>query len=322
VLEGGLKGTASRVRAADGTRMITSHVTTDGWDACLRASGLDEVMALGEGGPALAVAVLDGPVAVDHPALAGAALSVAGDAAIACVVAGGAGCGHGTAVAGMLAAGRETPARGICAGVRVIVRPIFGDDQPARAEPAVLAQAIVEAIDAGAWIVNVSAAFSGAVPIGDRGLRAALDLAARRGVIVVAAAGNEGRVGGSPLVSHPWVIAVAACDTEGRPLAGTNLGASIARGGLCAPAVGVVALAAGGGYGPFGGSSAAAPQVSGAIALAWSASPASTGAEIRAAVHASAAASRRGLGLARGIAPPLLDAPAVYDHATRRGGHA
>jgi subtilisin family serine protease len=294
--------------------MLPGALSTAQWEDCLRASGLDDVMARGEGSATLAVAVLDGPVAVDHPGLAGAALVAAGASNMACVVAGAPGCGHGTAVAGMLAAGRDTPARGICPGVRVIVRPIFTDDQPARAEPAVLARAIVEAIDAGAWIVNVSAAFSGSVPIADRRLRAALDLAAQRGVIVVAAAGNEGRVGGSPLVSHPWVIPVAACDTTGRPLAGTNLGGSIARGGMCAPAVGVTTLTAGGGYGPFGGSSAAAPQVSGAIALAWSANPAAGGAHVRAAVLAS----RRGH--SRGIAPPLLDAPAIYDHVTRRGG--
>lgn len=128
--------------------MIASAVSTDRWAACLRASGLDDVMARGEGSELLAVAVLDGPVAVEHPGLEGAALSVAGETALACATAGGLGCGHGTAVAGMLCAGRGTPARGICPGVRVIVRPIFDDDQPARAEPAVLAQAI-EAIDAG-----------------------------------------------------------------------------------------------------------------------------------------------------------------------------
>jgi len=281
-------------------------VTTASWIDCRRATGLDDVMAEGAGSALVAVAVLDGPVAVDHPGLAGAALSAVGTSPVACSTAAAAGCGHGTAVAGMLVAGRDTPARGICPGVRLLVRPIFGDDAPAHAEPSVLAQAIFEAIDAGAWVVNVSAAFSGAVPIGDRGLRAALDFAARRGVIVVAAAGNEGRVGGSPLVSHPWVVAVAASDAAGSPLEGANLGGSIARNGLCAPAVGVVSLDPRGGYAPFGGSSAAAPQVSGAIALAWSASPAATGAQVRAAVSRSASGRRRGLAdHASAIAPQI-----------------
>lgn len=279
-----------------------------------RATGLDDVMAEGVGSALVAVAVLDGPVAVDHPGLARATLSAVGTSPVACSTA-AAGCGHGTAVAGMLVAGRDTPARGICPGIRLLVRPIFGDDAPPRTEPAVLAQAISEAIDAGAWIVNVSAAFAGAVPIGDQGLRAALDFAARRGAIVVAATGNEGRVGGSPLVSHPWVVAVAASDATGSPLAGANLGGSIARNGLCAPAVGIVSLDPRGGYGPFGGSSAAAPQVSGAIAIAWSANPAATGAQVRAAV------SRSALGRRRGLAPALLDARAIFDAVLQsRGG--
>ena len=49
------------------------------------------------------------PGGVDHPGLAGASLAEVGSSAMACVVAGGAGCGHGRRVAGMLAAGRDTP---------------------------------------------------------------------------------------------------------------------------------------------------------------------------------------------------------------------
>ena len=37
--------------------------------------------------------------------------------------------------------------------------------------------------------------------------------AAHRGVITVAAAGNQGTVGSSAITRHPWVIPVAACDT-------------------------------------------------------------------------------------------------------------
>jgi hypothetical protein len=50
--------------------------------------------------------------------------------------------------------------------------------------------------------------------------------AAARGVIVVAAAGNQGEVGGSPLSRHPWPIPVAGSDSLGRPSASSNLGHS------------------------------------------------------------------------------------------------
>ena len=49
---------------------------------------------------------------------------------------------------------------------------------------------------------------------GERALKFALDHAARHGVIIVAAAGNQGTVGGTIITSHPWVIAVAACDAN------------------------------------------------------------------------------------------------------------
>ena len=67
----GWPGLATRGRAGGryGGPMIAGGVGADRWDECLRASGLDEVMALGEGSATLAVAVLDGPVAVDHAGL-------------------------------------------------------------------------------------------------------------------------------------------------------------------------------------------------------------------------------------------------------------
>lgn len=257
-------------------------------------------MAAGIGSPDLVVAVLDGPVAVDHPGLAGATVRDLAGGGVSCSVLGDVACGHGTAVVGMLVAGRDTPARGVCPGVPVVVRPIFGDRGSAVAKAQVLADAVVECVDAGARILNVSAAFTGVVPAREDALGQALGYAARHGVVVVAAAGNDGRVGGSPLLSHPWVIPVTATDRHGNPLTTTNLGGSIGRNGLAAPGSGITALRAAGGYGRFGGTSAAAPLVTGALALAWSAAPTASAEQVRAAAI--------GTGRRRGVLPPLLDA--------------
>jgi hypothetical protein len=51
----------------------------------------------------------------------------------------------------------------------------------------------------------------------------ALNHAARRGVIVVAAAGNEATLGSSIITRHRWVIPVVACDVQGRPINESNL---------------------------------------------------------------------------------------------------
>jgi subtilisin family serine protease len=159
--------------------------------------------------------------------------------------------------------------------------------------------------------VNISAAFTGAIPTRDDVLGRAIDHAAGHGVIVVAAAGNDRRAGGSPLVSHQWVIPVAAADAHGHPLATSNVGASIGRNGVSAPGTGIISLTPDGGYGAFGGSSAAAALVSGAIALAWSGAPDAPAERVRAAF------SRRSG--RPGMVPQPLDAVRTYHHIT---GHA
>ena len=83
--------------------------------------------------------------------------------------------------------------------------------------------------------MNLSLAVARSPSKGERALKFALDHAACRGFIIVAAAGNQGTVGGTTITSHPWVIAVAACNANGKPVNSSNLGASIGLRGLCAP---------------------------------------------------------------------------------------
>jgi len=174
------------------------------------------------------------------------------------------------------------------------------------ATPQELAEAIIETIDAGARIINLSAAIAQQSSKGERELEEALDYAARRGVIVVAAAGNQGMVGSSAITRHPWVIPVVACDLRGHPISYSNLGSSIGRRGLSAPGDNVTSLGADGKPLTFGGTSAAAPFVTGAIALLWSESLSATAAEMKLAIT-QAYAQRRTT-----VVPPLLDAWAAY----------
>jgi subtilisin family serine protease len=180
------------------------------------------------------------------------------------------------------------------------------------ADPEDLSAAILDVIEAGARVINISAALVQASRRGEQSLLEALDTAARRGVIVVAAAGNDGTVGGSALTSHPWVVPVSACDRRGRPLGESNLGASIGRNGLSAPGESVTSLGTRGTPLTLGGTSAAAPFVTGAIALLRSEFPGATAAEVKyAATHPHA----RGRPT---VVPPLLDAAAAYDVMARR----
>ena len=151
---------------------------------------------------------------------------------------------------------------------------------------------------------------------GERALSEALDHAARKGVIVVAAGGNQGSVGGTIITRHRWVIPVAACDAQGRPTRESNLGLSLGLRGLSAPGEGIASLGVDGKPLELGGTSVAAPFLTGALALLWSEFPAASAAEVKAAVTRAIAGRRTT------VTPPLLNAWAAYGlmnpHAKRR----
>jgi len=222
------------------------------------------------------IGLIDGPVAMDHPDLAGQNIrEVAGKLAGACSRAGSLACMHGTFVAGMLCARRGSAAPAICPGCALLVRPIFAETTSANGDmpsamPEELASAIMETVNAGARVINLSAAVARPSAKGERELEEALNYAARRNVIVVVAAGNQGTVGGSVITRHPWAIPVAACDLRGRVMAISNLGSSIGRHGLTAPGDNITSLGTNGKAQTSGGTSAAVPFVVGAIALLWS----------------------------------------------------
>jgi subtilisin family serine protease len=152
------------------------------------------------------------------------------------------------------------------------------------AVPEELAQAILDCLDEKARVLNVSAAIAQPVTKSERALEEALGQAARSGVIVIAAAGNQGTLGSTAITRHSWVIPVVAYDQQGKPMNHSNLGHSIGRRGLGAPGDGITSLGAEGKPLTLGGTSAAAPFVTGTVALLWSEFPNASAAEIKLAV--------------------------------------
>jgi subtilisin family serine protease len=133
-----------------------------------------------------------------------------------------------------------------------------------------LAAAIIETIGAGARLLNISASLLQPLSPGERALQQALNHAAQRGVITVAAGGNHGTVSSSVITRHSWIIPDAGCDARGRSTSESNLGHSIGTRGVNAPSVSITSLGADGQPRLFSGVSAATPFVTGAIALIWS----------------------------------------------------
>jgi len=279
-----------------------------GWTGPL--VGLPALMERTAGIAEVAIALLDGPVAVGHPDLASGNIRVLSGTAV-CRQLDSVACRHGTLVAGVLHARRDCPVPGICPGCRLLVRPIFGETAAATevnglpsATLAEVATAVLEAVDFGAHIINLSVGLSEQGPGSERSVEQAIDVAAQHGILVVAAAGNQGVLGSSVITRHPWVLPVVACHRSGGVMASSNLGASIGRSGLAATGEDVESLAATGGTATFDGTSAAVPLVTGTLALLWSLFPTAGAAQLRLAV---AGRVRR-----RSVTPPILDARAAY----------
>ena len=273
---------------------------------------LTSLMELTSGSPEVKIGLIDGPVATQHPDLAGEHLrSIPGKNHATCAQTNSTACLHGTFVAGILAAKRNSIAPAICPNCTLLIRPIFtestlGSEHMPSAMPHELAAAIIECIDAGAQVVNLSLALAQPSSKGERELEEALDQAVKRGVIIVSAAGNQGTLGSSAITRHPWVIPVVACDLQGRPINESNLGSSIGRRGLSAPGAGITSLGAEGHSLTLGGTSVAVPFVTGAIALLWSEFPSATAAQIILAISRAYTPRRAS------VVPPLLDAAATY----------
>ena len=311
-----------RARAAHAVppNLLSAEQSPDKSTRPLDLVKLTALMGLTRGRPDVVVGLIDGPVNLNHPDLASATIrETPGRFSGACALASSAACMHGTFVAGILSANRNSLAPAICPNCTLLVRPVFkeailGNGRTRNgafaslpsATPQELAQAIIETLDAGARVINLSAALAQPSIKSERELEQALDHAAKRGVLVVAAAGNQGIVGSSAITRHPWVIPVVAADAQGRPIDQSNLGNCIGRRGLSAQGHNITSLGADGDTVTSGGTSAAAPFVTGAIALLWSAFPSASVVAVKLAI--AAVHNRR----RPTVVPPLLDAWRAY----------
>ncbi|MGN9793040.1 S8 family peptidase [Streptomyces sp. OZ13] len=272
-------------------------------------TGLSGLMARTAGRTDLLVGLVDGPVIVDHQEFAGAHIESLREQDVADMDADDAAALHATSTAGVLVAHRASRAPGICPGVTLVTRSVFSSPaarSSGGAAPEDLAEALVDLTDAGVRLVNMSLSLASGRHDGHRAVQQALDHASRRGVIVVAAAGNEGAVDGNVVTRHRAVIPVVAYNRHGQPGWMSTIGPSIGRGGVGAVADGLVSLGAHGDLRPFGGTSAAAAIVTGAIALLWSELPDTAPGELARAV--TAFSSRR-----TSVLPPVMNAWRAFE---------
>lgn len=144
-----------------------------------------------------------------------------------------------------------------------------------------LAKAIDFATEHGARVINASWGGGAASQV----LSRAIGRAGKKGVLFVAAAGNEaaGRPGFPANLKLENVLSVGATTPDDVLAPFSNRGALVA-----APGVGILSTTAPGRYERYDGTSMASPHVAGLAALLWSAHPDASLAEVRDAIVSSA----------------------------------
>ena len=164
---------------------------------------------------------------------------------------------HGTSVASII-----TGLEGIAPAADLLVIRVLDDQGVGSSFD--LAAGIVHAVDQGAQVINLSLGLYQDVRV----LREAVAKAQAQGVLLVAAAGNDG-YGQLPFpAAYPEVLAVTAVDGLGRQAVFPNKSEGI---DFAAPGIGILAAGDDESTQLFSGTSAAAPFVTGTLAALLSA---------------------------------------------------
>jgi thermitase len=242
------------------------------------------------GGNEVIIAMIDSGVDLDHPDLAGKITSgsQAGYNYISPTAMPNDDNGHGTHVAGIAAAvsNNNKGVAGVSWGAKIMPLKIL--DSAGNGETFDLAQAIRYAVDHGAKVINMS--LGGSCGEGWPDVEEAVNYAASKGVILVAASGNYNTGVFCPAALN-GVIAVGATDDMDFRSYYSNYGSDL---DVVAPGDYIYSTlidsnpAGLGTYGYKSGTSMATPAVAGLAALLWSYAPTLNSAHIQSVIQDSA----------------------------------
>jgi subtilisin len=236
-------------------------------------------------GKGVKIAIVDTGVSTNHPDL----LVRGGD----CVLEETGACdqsyedidGHGTHVAGIIAAlDNDIGVVGIAPEAEIYAVKSLGNDGTGTSTT--IMSGINWAIENKVDIINLSLT----TPYEDFGIKSMVDKAVKNGIMVIAAAGNVGTfTGNSNTVQYPAkyanVIAVAATNRLNQRISTSSTGEEV---DFAAPGDAIYSTAPGGGYATMRGTSMAAPHVTGLAALYMEKYPEATSAVIRKLLESNA----------------------------------
>ncbi len=210
-------------------------------------------------------------------------------------------CNHATRVSGVAAASTDngTQVAGMSWSAQLLSLKVFTDascpsvgcgdagclaDDPGIIQAISYATTVANTAAYGRIVLNLSLGGTGACP---NAVQTSITDAINKGVVIVAAAGNDGGAVNNP-GNCAGVIPVGATDSNNAIAAFSSRGAELASNGLVAPGVSLLTTDQGGGSASATGTSFAAPMVSGLAALILSARPTFTVAQVSAALRGGA----------------------------------
>ncbi|MEU6234741.1 type VII secretion-associated serine protease mycosin [Kitasatospora sp. NPDC047058] len=196
--------------------------------------------------------------------------------------------GHGTKVAGIIAAAHsdQTGFVGLAPGAMIL--SIRQNDAEGSGDVNTLVAAIQTALDKGAKVINISQDVRGAGNTQFAGypeLKAAVEAAEARNVVVVASTGNDGKEGDTFPAAFPTVLAVGASDRNNERAPFSQYGDFV---DVAAPGVDMLSTVPRGGQCVDNGTSFAAPYVAGLAALLVGAHPTWKARQVRAWIEQTA----------------------------------
>ncbi|MFN3453973.1 MAG: S8 family peptidase [Pseudobdellovibrio sp.] len=186
---------------------------------------------------------------------------------------------HGTHVAGIIAANPQYgPVEGVAPSAKLVTGQFIGNSGGGSLGDAILAMNAVAA--KGAKVINMS--WGGAPCV--QNLKSAIGDLSDKGILIVTAAGNDGlNLDVSPNYPAAFMFKnqmnVAASTIDNFLISFSNRGYKTVN--IAAPGVNIISTVPNNGYESMDGTSMAAPMVSGAAALLWSAFPQATSIQIK-----------------------------------------
>ncbi|MFS0519403.1 S8 family peptidase [Nostoc sp. UIC 10607] len=228
--------------------------------------GLDKLWSETKGDSQICVAILDGPVNQSHPCFDGAKLtrvqSMISETASTRLMS-----SHGTHITSIIFGQPSSEVRGIASACRGLIVPVFSDARRGSLSQLDLARAINQAVEQGAHVINISGGQLVQATEADPMLAKAVKFCNDNGVLIVAAAGNDGCQCLHVPAALPSVLAVGAMNAQGLPFDFSNWGETYQTQGILAPGKNIQGAESGGGTALKSGTSFATPIISGIVAL-------------------------------------------------------